>query len=79
MPSQGPRHIKSIVAGNLKAARESQGKRQLDVALGLGIDPTYVSRWERAQVMPSLENLHALAEVYGRDVAWFYVEHKEAA
>lgn len=77
MPSQETKQIKTIVAVNLRAAREAKGWRQLDVAMALGIESMYVSRWERARVLPSLENLHRLAAALGHDVSWFYVDHSE--
>lgn len=79
MPSQERRHIKLIVAANIKAAREAQGLVQREVAARLEMDSVAVSRWERGKVMPTLTNLSRLADVLDRDVAWFYVDHDQVA
>lgn len=75
MTSQATRHMRTIVGANLATARADAGMKQLDVAQALGVDSQYVSRWERGKVMPTLANLHRLAEVLGRDVGWFFTDH----
>lgn len=79
MSSQAHRQIKSIVAANIRAARGSMTQREL--AQKLDTDVMNVSRWERALVMPGLENLHKLSVALGREVGWFYVNRdpEEAA
>lgn len=67
--------MRTIVGANLSAARAAAGMKQLDVAQALGVDSQYVSRWERGKVMPTMANLHRLADVFGRDVAWFFTDH----
>jgi transcriptional regulator with XRE-family HTH domain len=71
--------MRTIVGANLKAARLDSGMNQLKLAQELGVDSQYVSRWERGKVMPTLGNLHRLAEALDRDVAWFYTDHDKAA
>lgn len=77
MPSQAARQIKPTVAANIKAARVKAGltQRQLG-ALVNDVDAMAVSRWERGYVMPSVDNLMALAAALGRDPSWFYAAHK---
>lgn len=79
MPSQARRQIKSIVAANIKAAREAEGLVQRQVAARLDMDVMNVSRWERGAVMPTLDNLSRLADLLGRDVSWFYVDHERVS
>lgn len=77
MSRQATRHIKSIVGGNIRVARDAAGltQRQLG-ALVNDMDSINVSRWERGQVMPSPGSLVALAEALGQPVAWFYTDHE---
>lgn len=49
----------------------------LAVAIGRG-DAMTVSRWERGEHVPSIDNLVVLADVLGRDIAWFHTDHDEA-
>jgi transcriptional regulator with XRE-family HTH domain len=75
MPSQAPRHIKSILGANIEAARVAKNMRQRDLAAALDTDATSVSRWERGKVVPSLEALVRLADALDQTVDWFYVDH----
>lgn len=79
MPSQAERHLKAIIAANLKAARDAAGLTQLQLASRAGTDPMNISRWERARVMPTTDNLAGVAAALGRDIAWFYTDHTTAA
>lgn len=76
MSRQEQRHIKSIVAANILAARTEAGLTQRELATKLDLDGVAVSRWERAKVMPSSSSLVALAQALSRDVAWFYTDHE---
>jgi transcriptional regulator with XRE-family HTH domain len=56
------------------------GLRQHDLAVALGTgDAMRISRWERGEHRPKDDNLLHLAQVLGRDVAWFYTDHEMAA
>ena len=77
MPRHANGHIKSIVSSNIRVARGARTQRQF--ADLVGTDPITVSRWERGKVLPSLVNLQQLEAVTGRDISWFYTDHKEAA
>jgi len=50
-------------------------QRELAIAIGRG-DAMSVSRWERGEHRPDVENMEALARVLKRDVAWFYSGHE---
>ena len=77
MSRQATRHIKSIVGGNIRSARDASGLTQRELGARVNdMDSINVSRWERAQVMPSAASMVALAEALGRDVAWFYTDHE---
>lgn len=73
-PSQAHRHIKSIVGDNLKRARQERGWTQAQLAVELGGDSTAISRWERGRVKPDDDSLTTLAQVLGKDFAWFFVD-----
>lgn len=82
MPSQMPSQeqpIQSIVAANVRTARDAADLTQRELGQALDVDPMYVSRWERGVVMPSPQNLVRLATALGRDLAWFYTDHERKA
>lgn len=72
--------LAATLARNIRLARKSAGLTQhgLAVALGRG-DVMTVSRWERGEHRPSLENITALANALGVDAAWFYTDHEREA
>lgn len=79
MQSQASRHIKSIVARNLRAARAARGMTQRELAHALETDAMSVSRWERARVMPNLANLTALSAALDVPVDWLLTHEEERA
>ena len=56
--------VKYIVADNLISLRKSKNLTQIDLAEQLSYSDNMVSRWERAEVTPSLETLQKIAEFY---------------
>lgn len=50
---------------HFREAREACGMSQKYVALTLGVKPPNVSRWEAGVTFPTVENLIALAKLYG--------------
>lgn len=52
-------------AGRLTQLRKAKGLSQEDLASRLGVSRQAVSKWERGESSPDLDNLVALAELYG--------------
>lgn len=77
MPSQGTGQISTTLARNIRAARESADLTQRELAEHLDVDSVLVSKWERARHRPNNANLAAIAQRFGRDVAWFYTDHEK--
>lgn len=71
--------IAATLGRNLRRARAAAGltQNQLAVALGNGTTLMRISEWERGVNKPNDENLIALAEFLGRDVAWFFTEPED--
>lgn len=78
MASQTTRSLSTTIADNVRSGRVEKGLTQAQLAHLVGVDVGSVSRWERGLVMPTLENLVGLAVAFGRDAAWFYVDHAGA-
>lgn len=79
MASQAPRQIKTTIGLNLKAARQTRGLTQREVAKALDTDAFQVSRWERGAVRPSDATLVRLGDVLGLDYPSFFISDQEAA
>lgn len=78
MSRQRTGQIKAIVASNIRLAREEAGLTQRQLAAQVNdMEAMAVSRWERAQVLPSTSSLVALAAALNREIAWFYEDRDE--
>ena len=55
---------KTIIAENLIALRKKNNLTQNQLATKLNYSDNTISRWERAELCPTIENLEAIAEVY---------------
>lgn len=75
MTSQATNHLATRIGRNVARARGTAGLKQREVAAALKMPENSVSRWERGSNVPSQHNLAALAELFGRDPGWFYVDH----
>lgn len=53
------------IAAQLTQLRKEKGLSQEELAASLGVSRQAVSKWERGESAPELENLMALAELYG--------------
>lgn len=79
MSRQAPRHIPTVVGGNIRLGRLANDLTQGDLARVLGVDAFQVSRWERGLHRPSDDTLFAIADALGRDFVWFFSPQAQAA
>ena len=57
-------------ATRIKAQREAKGWTQERLANAVEVAPGTISRWERGEVEPTLENARDLADALGVTVGW---------
>ena len=69
------KNIKEIVAENLIALRKKKDWTQEEVAKKLNYSDNTVSRWERAEICPSLESLQSIAELYSVPLTFLVKEN----
>lgn len=79
MTSQAPNHLAKRIGRNIKAARAFAGMNQRQLAVTLDMPENSVSRWERGSNVPNQENIARLADLFGRDMGWFYADHDQVA
>lgn len=60
---------REVLGRNLRAAREEQGGRLVDIAQRAGISPQYLSEIERGRKEPSSEMIAAVTGALGVDLA----------
>ena len=69
------KNIKEIVADNLINLRKRKGWTQEEVAQNLNYSDNTVSRWERAEICPSVETLQAIADLYNVPLEYLVKEN----
>jgi len=57
--------IKEIIANNIISLRKKHNMTQIELAEKLNYSDNAISRWERAEVTPSIETLVHMSEVFG--------------
>lgn len=57
--------IKQIIANNLIQLRKKNNLTQNELAEKLNYSDNAISRWERAEVTPSIETLQQISEIFG--------------
>lgn len=56
--------VKKIVSQNLIALRKERGLTQAELAKSINYSDKAISRWEKGEVVPDLETIYALSEVF---------------
>ena len=60
--------IKEIIAKNLVDLRKKNNLTQNDLAKKLQYSDNTISRWEHAEITPSIETLQKISEIYNIDI-----------
>ena len=58
------KNIKEIIAQNLVDLRKKNNLTQNDLAKKLNYSDNTISRWEHAEITPSIETLQLISEIY---------------
>ncbi len=61
--------VKAIVSQNITRLRKENGLTQAELAKLIGYSDKAISRWETGDVIPDLETIYALSEVFGAPVS----------
>ena len=65
-------NIRELVRENLISFRKGAKLTQLELAQKIGYSDKAVSRWETGEVVPDIETLNALSELYGVPMGAFF-------
>ena len=69
--------IREIVSKNLIKIRKQNGLTQVDLSNKINYSDNAISRWEKGEVLPSLEILQTLSLIYGVSLSYFIEEHED--
>lgn len=75
MSAPQTRQIQSLLAANLRLAREESGLSIAALADAVEAHPRLTLKWLQGDVMPSARYLPRLAEALDRELGWFYTDH----
>ena len=64
-----------LVTENLIKLRKQFGFSQVELSQKINYSDKAISRWEKGEVIPSIEILENLSEIYGVDINYFFEEH----
>ena len=69
--------VKQNIANNIIKLRKKNRWTQADLADRINYSDKAVSKWERAEAVPDIDTLYALAELFGVTVDYFLHEDKD--
>ena len=67
--------VSEIVISNLIKLRKKSGLTQIELSQKINYSDKAISRWEKGEVIPSIEVLEKLAEIYQVNIVYFFEEH----
>ena len=70
-------NIKEIVKNNLINLRKNHKLTQIDLSKKINYSDKAISRWENGDVLPDVEILQNICEVYGVPISYLFEEHHE--
>lgn len=62
MPYYFTRAIREEIGSNITKARKKTGKKQVEIAVEAGLNPSYFGKIERGLVNPSLEKVYRIVK-----------------
>lgn len=71
------KEIREIVCANLIKIRKQHNLTQVELSNKINYSDNAISRWEKGDVLPSLEILQTLASFYGVELTFFIEEHPD--
>lgn len=72
----GMENIREIISNNITNLRKQHNMTQLDLAKKVNFSDKAVSRWEKGEVMPDVETLYMLAEIFNVPISCI-IENQE--
>lgn len=69
-------NIREIISNNITNLRKQNNMTQLDLAKRVNFSDKAVSRWEKGEVLPDVETLYSLAEIFNVPISCI-IENKE--
>lgn len=68
-------NIREIISKNLVELRKRNKLTQVELGKKINYSDKAISRWEKGEVIPDIEVLEVIANVYNLPIAYFFSEH----
>ena len=69
------KNIREIISENIIALRKKAGLTQVELAKKLNFSDKAVSRWEKGEVIPEVETIESIANVFNVPITYMFREH----
>jgi len=69
------KNIREIISENIIALRKKAGLTQVELAKKLNFSDKAVSRWEKGEVVPEVETIESIANVFNVPITYMFREH----
>ena len=70
-------NLREIIPNNIIKLRKTQGLTQLDLGKRVNYSDKAVSRWEKGEVLPDVETLQRISEVFNVPMSYLLESHDE--
>lgn len=71
-------NIREIVANNIVTLRKQNGYTQIELSEKINYSDKAISRWEKGEVLPDIETLDNLANIFDVPLSYMLEEHQDA-
>ena len=72
------KNIREIVANNIVTLRKQNGYTQIELSEKINYSDKAISRWEKGEVLPDIETLDNLANIFDVPLSYMLEEHQDA-
>lgn len=72
------KNIREIVANNIVTLRKQNGYTQIELSEKINYSDKSISRWEKGEVLPDIETLDNLANIFDVPLSYMLEEHQDA-
>lgn len=72
------KNIREIVAYNIVTLRKQNGYTQIELSEKINYSDKAISRWEKGEVLPDIETLENLANIFDVPLSYMLEEHQDA-
>lgn len=70
-------NIREIISNNITALRKHNNMTQIELSKKINYSDKAISRWEKGEVLPDIETLQQLSEIFGVSLTYMFQAHND--